>query len=292
MQLWIWSGIRFELPEDWEMLEFSKREDAGRCAFADRYRFRFALQWKRVPGPPDYRRMLSDYESRLLVDGAEKIKRRQVGGWHGLESADPDGGTISRFGRYFAPHGRLLEADFFWAGGFDEALADRVLRRVREEKRVTEENPRRWRAWGVDLLADPALELTECKVEPANVEFTFAHMDRVERERFGRRGLVRHWLHDNDVEAWLRKRLPERARRAPAMARAVDGHAVVRLDFSVRRRGLKALIGARVYHSAEAWICPDDGRVYDVWVSRIAPPTEETLAGTRLGCCAGVALAS
>jgi len=71
MEKWIWRNITLTVPTDWEMLQFSRSAETGRCAFAGRYQFRLGLDWRVVPGPPDFGRMTSDYRARLREKGME-----------------------------------------------------------------------------------------------------------------------------------------------------------------------------------------------------------------------------
>ncbi len=50
MRLWIWRGLCMKVPDDWEMLQFETNTGKGGCAFADRYQFRFEVDWKVVQG--------------------------------------------------------------------------------------------------------------------------------------------------------------------------------------------------------------------------------------------------
>ena len=84
-QEWIWREFRCVLPADWEMLQFSRHGDRGRCAFADRYLFRFELDWRVVPAEPEMARMMSDYRAKLTTDGSlTEPNNVQLPGWHGV----------------------------------------------------------------------------------------------------------------------------------------------------------------------------------------------------------------
>ena len=101
MRLWVWRYFRLELPDDWEMLQFSRNPHAGRCAFADRYQFRLEISWQALSGPPNMDRLVSDYLSKLKLDGtmpdAVRLDRPP---WVGLRGHQ--GGILtSRFSRHF-----------------------------------------------------------------------------------------------------------------------------------------------------------------------------------------------
>ncbi len=80
---WVWRQIGVELPAEWECLQFARDPEAGRCAFADRHRYRFELNWRKSPGEPDFGRMMKDYEGSLAKEW-EGIRKAKCRGWPGL----------------------------------------------------------------------------------------------------------------------------------------------------------------------------------------------------------------
>ena len=75
MQTCIWRDLRIELPEDWEMLQFSLQRQAGRCAFADRYQFRLELGWRTAEAKPEIERMMSDYLAQMKPTPTQRTRR-------------------------------------------------------------------------------------------------------------------------------------------------------------------------------------------------------------------------
>ena len=114
MQPWLWQNLRVELPEQWEMLQFSRNPESGRCGFADRYGFRFELHWRQVAAPPDFDRMMSDYLARLKsaenVTDARRVRRY---GCEGIESR-AESLLTTRFGLHFPDESCVVEAVFIW----------------------------------------------------------------------------------------------------------------------------------------------------------------------------------
>ena len=107
-QTCVWRGVRLELPEDWEMLQFSSNPKQGRCAFADRYQYRLEFSWRTVSGPPDFERMLSDYRAKLKDEGMEGVAEARHGAWSGFR-----GETEGRFSSRFS-YARII----FWTNGW------------------------------------------------------------------------------------------------------------------------------------------------------------------------------
>lgn len=259
MNTWIWQQVRVELPDEWEMLRYSRNPETGHCGFADRYQIRFELHWRRVPGPPDRERMLADTMSRLQDRGVANVERTHTGDWDGLVGTE-DGKTVSRFGRYFAAEGFLLELVFLWPDGRDANAEQDLLARVAAEP--ARDGMRRWRAFGLDMCVPEGFELAECRQHAARAEFVFRAPRGVGELRFVRLGMAPVWLQD-PVETWLRTQVPAGVRIDEASTRQTDGHAVAYLAGRAKRW----CRGVRLHRpECEFWatICPADGRVYMV----------------------------
>ena len=274
-----------QVPETWELLQFTRNPEAGRCAFADRYDFRLEFSWRKVAGAPDFERMLSDYTSQLQGQGeGVEVTRTRRAGWQGIEARTGPVAS-SRFGRFFPTESCLVELVFLWPGDKDAALMERVLKSVREE-RERADGRRRWRAFGMDLLADGTLPFSDCRAEPAHAAMTFGEEESRPHETFSRLGMVAEWLHQ-PVEAWVRSQLPLKAEAGTAVQRTVEGHAITRVEAKEKVVALRGLLGGWVRHAVEAWICPADERLYAVWVCKKASvgEAEPELGGRRLCCC-------
>jgi hypothetical protein len=279
MQLWIWRHFRVRMPAEWEMLQFSRNAAAGRCAFADRYQFRLELNWRGVAGPPDFERMMSDYQARLLERGMKNVCRADHGPWRGVGGEGPEGRS-TRFGRFFPGESCLVELVFLWPEERDVPLERGVLDSVAEEP-ADGRGSRRWRAFGMDLRASRGLALERCTVEPAHVEMVFADAAGRREERFARRGMVGNWLRGS-VGDWLRRSVPREVTALAAETRAVDGHDVDSVRGEQRDRGWRGMLGRRSAYEGEAWICPADGRLY------AATRTGGAEGDGGLSCCAAL----
>jgi hypothetical protein len=278
-QLHIWRNIRLELPDDWELLRFSKSETKGRLSFADRQRFRFELTWRKVPGEPEYGRMVTDYMGKLLSEKKLAWARRaESAGWHGINGGDANGNN-TRFGRYFADEGLLVEAVFPWPRRREKALEKRVLGSIRAE-REWQGRLRRWRVCGMDLLASAKLPLAEGRIEPASARLIFGIGRRAPGEEFRRLGLVKFWL-KQELGDWLKVQTPLTLRNSVQERRElIGGH---RQELISGRLG--GWLSSAKHYRAAAWICPEDGRLY--FASRQARRAGEA---PKLACCSGLAL--
>ncbi|NQT21460.1 MAG: hypothetical protein HQ592_17275 [Planctomycetes bacterium] len=270
------------------MLQIARNPQTGRCAFADRYQFRLELSWRSVPGAPDFGRMISDYTAKLLEEGQDKPQPTHHGPWRGLHIR-AHGRLSTRFGRYFSGESCLVELVFLWPEEPDTKLEAEVLESLAEEPEHNGKY-RRWKAFGMDLLAAKHLPLQSCQVQAANAEMTFANEKSRTVERFARRGLVPEWLRE-PLDAWLRKHTPGRPLPSPG-ALTRRGHQIEQIAAEIRPPGLLGLLGKRIRHDAAAWICPRDGRLYTISLS--GPPipatAERNLAGHRLSCCSALPL--
>lgn len=256
----IWRNFRLRIPDDWEILLYSKNPKEGRCAFADRYQYRLELHWREVPGAPDFERMLADYSSRLKKDDkAEDVQAVHFEKWQGIAATVKEMST-SRFGRYFAEEGCLVELVFLWATGRERTLERNILVTLTMEP--IRDGCRRWQAFGMQMRVTAELPLAECVVQPGLARLLFHRAKAPQREeRFERLGLVSQWL-KAPVDEWLRKRTPGEVRVTAESCSVVDGHTEYRLDGSRLAIGLPRLLGRRVPYRATAWICPVDDRLY------------------------------
>jgi hypothetical protein len=257
-QFWIWRDLELRVPADWEMLQFSCRRDHGRCAFADRYRFRLELSWQEVAGPPDYERMFSDYRARLEEQGMEDCRTVSRAGWQGL-SGVTDGLRSCRYGRFLPAQKVLVEAVFLSEDASDPDQEQRVLRSLKEH-RSPSDPVQRWRAFGLDVRVPSDLTLARCRVEPAHAVMSFQNARGRDMVEAARRGLVPEWL-KAPVDRWLAADVSERVRNRKQSSEMRQGHSVFLL------RGVwwsRFLFSRPRAYEAAAWICPHDGRLYSM----------------------------
>jgi hypothetical protein len=281
-----------ELPDDWELLQFSRQHREGRIAFADRYQFRFEFSWRVVGGRPDMQHLLGDYLAKLKLESPDDDARsRNSGPWHGLRSGT-GADESTRFSRYFPSESCLVEMVAFWPDGLDAGLERKILDSIAEE-RQTAPDLKRWRAFGMDLLVSDGMKLDQCKVDPAYAQMTFAPASNSRQvERFERLGMVPVWM-KTGVRTWLAKRLPPSVTIESETSATVAGHGVETLRGTSYASGLARLLGRKHNHEVSAWLCPNDGRLYFAERSGPDAPREKEsggLAGGRLACCGDLRL--
>ncbi len=286
MQEWIWREFRMELPQKWEMLQYSRELEAGNCMFADRYQFRFEFNWKVVADKPDYNRMISDYMQRLRDDqDMESGSRCDHGGWHGFQGKIK-GAWNSRFGRYFDEHKRMLEIVFLWPDKVERSLTREILETIAP---IPKGGLQRWRAFGLNAKASADLEFDTCSVQPGLAQMTFADERSAERmESFERLGMVDSWM-DGTVREWLEGKEPQNLSKAEYSAETIGDHEVVRASGAVPPLKFPKIGRDNYLYTAAAWICPKDGRLY-CFSEIAAKPSAEAIdpVGERLSCCKGI----
>jgi hypothetical protein len=286
VQSWVWRQLRVELPDDWELLQFTRNRQTGRCAWADRYQFRFELNWREVPGAPDFERMLSDYRSRLEEDGLTDTARIQCSGWQGVSGVLPDQRTTCRYGSHFAPLGCLVEAVFLWPRTRHLPTETAVLASLRPEPPSAAGHVR-WQALGMELLTGSGGLLEECTADPAYAQFNFSFGRRRNWERFSRRGMLPAWLR-GPVPDWQRRAVPRGFRTLEERQEDRHGHTIARLRAERRLPLLPDLIWGRRELRAAAWVCPRDGRLYQLCREGYGPIGAKGAAEPppALRCCA------
>ena len=252
---WVWRQIGVALPGEWECLQFSREREAGRCAFADRRRFRFELNWRECPGEPDFGRMLKDYEGSLAGAWTE-IRRVKCRGWPGLTGRREQEVT-SRYGRYFGEIGVLAEIVFAHAERRDARLEGEILETVRA---VPPEATglQLWRAFGMEMRVPKEFRLAECVVEPARAGMRFDGPGKPDRWIFRRYGMIESWL-KGTVREWLAQQAGEPVRGVRARPMGGGANRPERIEGEWRPRGLLLPKGS---YAASAWIDGVDGRLY------------------------------
>ena len=287
MQTWIWRHFHMQHPDEWEMLHYCCDPAVGRCALADRYRFRLEFHWRRFAVRPDLDRILTDYRQQLEGKASEQgaaVRSVRHGAWQGLEKVS--GGVLTwRFGRFFSVESCLVELVFVWPDDPDEPLAHDILDSVREEPARGE--VRRWRVFGMDMGVSADFTARQCTIEPARAEMVFGPVKpSVRRETFQRLGMVEQWL-AGTIADWLDTQRPATAKGWRTGRRQRANHSICVATAAVPATGVKRLLRRPGSFQAAAWICPADKRLYSVMSASGEPPTEqpETLAGGRLACC-------
>ena len=249
---WIWRQVGVSLPAEWECLQFARDPQAGRCAFADRYRYRFELNWRQSKAEPDFGRMMKDYEG-ALAETWEGIRKVKCGGWPGLRGKR-GGEVVSRYGRWLAGIELLVEVVFVHPGRRDAGLEESILATVRE---VPPEATglQLWRAFGMEVCVPREFVLGECVVEPARVGMRFDGPKGPDRWIFRRYGMVDSWL-KGPVRDWLAAQAADPVRNVRAKP---GGAGVERIEAEWRPKGLLLRKGA---YAAAAWREGADGRLY------------------------------
>lgn len=283
MKEYVWRNFRIEIPDDWEMLLFTRDPKSGHCTYADRYQHRLQMNWMLVTSKPDIVRMVDDYSSRLGKDDPEaEFNRLKIGGWLGFSSKTAEG-RRTRLGRYFARESCLIELVFLWPNARDAALERRILDSVSEEP-TRKDGKARWRAFGMDVLATKDLSLIQCKVQPAKAMMVFGiENDARREERFQRIGMLDDWMKVS-VEQWLRVSVPRQVGRREVSSGAASGHQIWSVVGNRKMAGVPNPLKRKPKYRADAWLCPSDGRLY---ISEITGPKSEAADSSfrPLSCC-------
>ena len=282
LQNWIWNGIELSLPDEWEMLQFSRNPETGRCAFADRYQFRFELDWMRVDAPPDMERMANDYRAKLQDDGLESVTKTGHGQWLGASGLEK-GVPISRYGAFLPGRAYILEAVFIWAKG--ERATPAFEGRILDSVKVPSPAPdgrQKWRSFGMDWTTACDLSFDTCVVSPGLAEATFNNRKRRVTQRFARRGMLSYWL-KADVRQWLEAQIPKEYKVVSTESATEEGHEVWRLEAQRSPSVLVDWLHGRRTIQAAAWICPEDGRLY--FVASHAHQGKGEWPFATLSCC-------
>ena len=264
------------------MLQFTRNPETGRCAFADRYQFRFELDWMRVEAPPDMEHMAEDYFAKLQEDGLESVTKSGHGQWLGA-SGKEKGIPISRYGAFFPGQAYILEAVFIWAKGerATPAFEGRILDSIKAPSPASD-GRQKWRAFGMEWTTAAKLSFDSCQVSPGLAEATFNNRKRRLTQRFARRGMLSCWL-KTDVRQWLEAQIPKEYKIVSVKSATEGGHELWRLEAQRSPSVLVDWLHGRRIIQAAAWICPEDGRLY--FVATHAHGNKGEWPSAALSCC-------
>lgn len=286
MKPYAWNGIHLQLPDDWEMLQFSKDPAHGRIVFGDRYQLRFELDWAALDLPPDLGRMAEDYTAKLIQDGIKEARPTARHPWLGVTGLQ-DGARISRYCAYFNDRTYLLEAIFLWPQDDNPRHNPQFEARLLETIRVVplqDDHLQEWNAFGIRCLAPDDHRLDDCLAEPANVRLTFTSPDRRLEETAARIGMLKAWL-NRGLDDYLRSLIPKDYSLLSMSHATQDGHDVWTAEATITRAVLTDWWHGRRHFSAAAWICPNDQRLRIL--TRTAPDRRDGLPPPpfALSCC-------
>jgi len=283
MNLTIWRHFQIQTPDDWEIVQFSRNRQRGHLHFADRYQYRMVFHWVYSSSEPDLDRLADDSASRLRrQDDVRDVTVKSLHQWRGAVT-ELDDATHTSFAAYYPGERCLIEVTFFTPGARDERMENKVLKSIREEPAAA--GYRRWRAFGMDLLASDDLPLQRVIAQPANAQMVFGEVNNpLREEKFERLGLIAEWL-TGSVADWVRKRAPREVTVREQTDADYHSH---HYDIVVGDRpvaGASRLLGRRSSYAARAWICPVDGRLYCATVSGGKPLDGQPPLRNRLRCC-------
>lgn len=281
-QTWLWNGIEFSLPNDWEMLQFTRNPELGRCAFADRYQFRFELDWMLVSAAPDMERMASDYVAKLQEDGLEDVVKSGHGQWLGATGKEK-GMPISRYGAFLPGRSYVLEAVFIWdkAQKASASFEGRILDSIKTNP-PQKDACQPWQAFGMKWTNADGMEFSQCQVAPGLAEATFNNRKLRRIQRFARRGLLDCWM-KTTVQDWLEQQIPKEYKVMEMTNSTENGHEIWQLQAQRSPSTMPDWLHGRRTISAAAWICPEDGRLY--FIANHAHKGKAEWPEATLSCC-------
>ena len=287
MKTWIWNDIHLQLPDDWEMLLFSKNPASGKCTFADRYQYRLQVCWQELENEPEIDKMVTEYRLTLKEDQSiRSVTRKRLGDWLGL-TYKQSGKPTARYAYYFQATKKLIEVIMPPADEADAFDHAEVLHSIAIKPPEGKE-PRDWCAFGLNAKTPANLLLQQCEVLPARVRMTWASGQKKQKDLeivIQRLGMVHRWL-KGEISDWLKIQLPTEAKILDSGQIHMDRHTVERMSGKLATKGMKRLRSKSRIFEANAWLCPEDNRLYSIATYGDEQQFKETPASSRqLSCC-------
>lgn len=260
-----WNGIHLQVPDDWELLQFSKNADKGRIVFGDRYQFRLEIDWATVDTPPSLDRMSDDYKAKLIQDGIQEPATIKHHPWHGVTGIEKDN-RISRYCTYFNDRTFLIEAVFLWpeenTAKHDHHFETKLLDTIKIEP-IQDDGLQTWKVYGMSILAPYAHRLDDCTAAPGKVKLTFCNNKETEYETVSRAGFLKVWM-KNGIDDWLKTVVPKEYKIISLDHTSQEEHDIWTAEATIEKSVLKDWLKGRRRFTAVAWICPHDKRLYTI----------------------------
>jgi len=263
-----WLGLRFAIPEDWQIVRHAAAFEAGRLVIVDRRRERCSLIWTRCNERPDLGRLVDDARTRAGSERPPAAFQSFVGAapWQGyVETCGSDGSVRTSAVRWDERGKRLLELVVI-DRVHDDAQSNLAVRLARAVESVAHpEEARRWRAFDVDVTTPAAYRLVRLDSRPADATFVFRRFDSVRGRPARQEGVVRRmgmadvW-HDGDLERVARRLDPDA--RIDAVEAHTDG-AVTLTGYEGGKR-YQRLFGTLRVQRTRLWSSPVENAIYAV----------------------------
>ena len=263
-----WLGLRFAVPEDWQIIRHAVALEAGRLVMVDRRRERCSLIWTHCAERPDLVRLVDDARNRAASERPQATFQSFVSAaaWRGyVETCVSDGSVKTSAVRWDERGKRLLEL-VIMGRVQDDAPRELAVELVQAVESVARpEAARRWRAFDVDVTTPADYRLVRLDARPADATFLFRRFDPVRGRPTIQEGVVRRmgmadvW-HDGDLER-LARRLDPDARIETAETHPDGAVTVIGYEGSKR---YQRLLGTLRVQRARLWLSPVENAVYAV----------------------------
>jgi hypothetical protein len=211
-----WLGLRFLVPEQWQIVRHGLVPEAGSLVLVDRRHQRLNLSWTQCQRRPDLTRLVEDYLGKEAdIEPATEIERFTCGRrWRGIRQRKPGGEVISRGVLYHEQTSRLVELLVILPPGAkeDQQLVDQILTSFRVT--AAAEECRRWNAFDIALTTPPDFRLSSSSVKPADTTLRFVQVDGAKGKptrteaTIRRLGMARCW-YDGSLERVVQAHFPE-----------------------------------------------------------------------------------
>lgn len=259
-----WLGLKLEVPGDWSIARHGVDAERGVLVLVDRLAERLALSWRTLDAIPEVAQVVAAERAEDIAKLPECLTADvRISGWHGYRRTVAGESTI-RAARYDPCSRRLIQAELSVEPklGRTTRVTEQLLNGIRC---VPGSEPRRLRAFGVDVTLPPNLELHHTTIQPASVTFEFVNAAHMAEQSGGTAVLHRMAMAD----AWYRGNcLDVIERESPGIALhktqvlRVNGHAAGYAEGDASGTRFARWIGRGRTRRATVWHCPSEDAVY------------------------------
>ncbi len=254
-----WLGMSMWIPDEWEIVRHSVREERGQLSFVDRRKQRLQVAWSACSRRPDTKWVFDDFRARdkHRTPDCEIDENFQFEKWTGYHRT-AEGQTLTRAGMYDHKFKRWIDVAIPWNDSLDEDFEKELLHNFRTVG--PDKGRNRIDAFDIHLDTPESWVLSKAEVGPAETVFTFDSGRGEVKVR--RRAMPEAWF-DGHLEHLLQRSTAGKWRGSYSF-RSSRLHETCAFEGREKQFSPRWFVQRRTLREDRAWLCPESNAIFQV----------------------------